>query len=133
MWLENSKFHSVEALYSYSFVKYIMNFHCCYLLFSIICRNPSLMKSISSSAGYGTLMNSGLQVSQCILNARVLTGWGRGHSFIYAHFSFQTALAEASLPGLKKDNVRGNSKSQIQRSSMADSHRNQNFSPRVQP
>ncbi|CAI5665414.1 forkhead box protein P2 [Oreochromis niloticus] len=67
--------------------------------------NPSLMKSISSSAGFGTLMNSGLQ----------------------------TALAEASLPGLKKDNVRGNSKSQIQKSSMADSHRNQNFSPRVQP
>ncbi|XP_008282224.1 forkhead box protein P2-like [Stegastes partitus] len=64
--------------------------------------SPSLMKNVSSNLAFGTVLNA----------------------------SLQTALAEASLPGIK-DTV-NSSRNQIQDNKVADRHRNQNFSPQVQ-
>ncbi|XP_035811577.2 forkhead box protein P2-like [Amphiprion ocellaris] len=66
--------------------------------------SPSLMKNVSSSLTFGTVLNA----------------------------SLQTALAEASLPGFKRENVNRSSRSQIQDNKVVDTHRNQNFSPQVQ-
>ncbi|XP_030588347.1 forkhead box protein P2-like [Archocentrus centrarchus] len=59
--------------------------------------------SLMKSPAFGSLVNAGLQ----------------------------TTLSEVSLPGLKKDNARGNSRSHIQKSK-TPSHRNPNFSSQVQ-
>ncbi|CAJ1056233.1 forkhead box protein P2-like [Xyrichtys novacula] len=56
--------------------------------------SPSLMKHVSSSLDFGTVLNAGLK----------------------------TALAEASLPGFKKDCVNRNSKSQIQQNKATNRH-----------
>ncbi|XP_070829292.1 forkhead box protein P2-like [Chaetodon trifascialis] len=68
--------------------------------------SPSLMKNVSSSLDFGTVLNA----------------------------SLQTALAEASLPGFKKGCVSRNSRSQIQENKAANSnnHSQQNISPHVQ-
>ncbi|KAM9352320.1 forkhead box protein P2-like [Symphorus nematophorus] len=63
--------------------------------------SPSLMKNVSSNLDFGTVLNA----------------------------SLQTALAEASLPGFKKDCVSRNSRIQIQENKATSQ---QNFSPRVQ-
>ncbi|XP_049430278.1 forkhead box protein P2-like [Epinephelus fuscoguttatus] len=66
--------------------------------------SPSLLKNVSSNLDFGTVLNT----------------------------SLQTALAEASLPGFKRECVSRNSRSQIQESKATNSHNKQNFSPRVQ-
>ncbi|XP_028441917.1 forkhead box protein P2-like [Perca flavescens] len=66
--------------------------------------SPSLMKNVSSSLDFGTVLNA----------------------------SLQTALAEASLPGFKKECVSRNSTSQTQENIATNSSSKQNFSPRVQ-
>ncbi|XP_042351472.1 forkhead box protein P2-like [Plectropomus leopardus] len=66
--------------------------------------SPSLLKNVSSSLDFGTVLNA----------------------------SLQTALAEASLPGFKKECVSRNSRSQIQENNATNSHSKQNFSSRVQ-
>ncbi|XP_078112243.1 forkhead box protein P4-like [Sander vitreus] len=66
--------------------------------------SPSLMKNVSSSLDFGTVLNA----------------------------SLQTALAEASLPGFKKECVSRNSMSQTQENKATNSNSKQNFSPRVQ-
>ncbi|XP_030280958.1 forkhead box protein P2-like [Sparus aurata] len=65
---------------------------------------PSLMKNVASNLDFGTILNA----------------------------SLQTALAEASLPGFKKECVGRNSRSQIQENKATNSQSQQNFSPRVQ-
>ncbi|XP_044047722.1 forkhead box protein P2-like isoform X2 [Siniperca chuatsi] len=66
--------------------------------------SPSLMKNVSSNLDFGTVRNA----------------------------SLQTALAEASLPGFKKECVSSKSRSQIQENKATNSHSKQNPSPRVQ-
>ncbi|XP_051808011.1 forkhead box protein P2-like [Acanthochromis polyacanthus] len=66
--------------------------------------SPSLMKNVPSNLAFGTVLNA----------------------------SLQAALAEASLPGFKRENVNRSSRTQIQDNKVGDRHRNQNFSPQVQ-
>ncbi|XP_031138997.1 forkhead box protein P2-like [Sander lucioperca] len=66
--------------------------------------SPLLMKNVSSSLDFGTVLNA----------------------------SLQTALAEASLPGFKKACVSRSSMSQTLENKATNSNSKQNFSPRVQ-
>ncbi|GAA6223897.1 forkhead box protein P1-like [Lates japonicus] len=69
--------------------------------------SPSLIKNVSSNLAFGTVLNA----------------------------SLQTALAEASLPGLKKESLSRNSRSQMQESNKAtnsSSHSSQNICSRIQ-
>ncbi|XP_051237422.1 forkhead box protein P2-like [Dicentrarchus labrax] len=68
--------------------------------------SQSLMKNVSSSGDFGGVLNA----------------------------SLQSALAEASLPGFKKERVSRNSRCQIQedKATNSNSHSKQTFSPRVQ-
>ncbi|XP_047189304.1 forkhead box protein P2-like [Scophthalmus maximus] len=63
--------------------------------------SPSLMKNVSSSVAFGTVLNA----------------------------SFQTALADASLPGFKKESVSRNSRGQMQE---GKSHSHQHIAVQVQ-
>ncbi|XP_018531333.2 forkhead box protein P2-like [Lates calcarifer] len=69
--------------------------------------SPSLIKNVSSNVTFGTVLNA----------------------------SLQTALAEASLPGFKKESLSRNSRSQMQESNKAtssSSHSSQNICSRIQ-
>ncbi|XP_023255994.1 forkhead box protein P2-like [Seriola lalandi dorsalis] len=66
--------------------------------------SPSLIKNVSSNLAFGTALNASLQM----------------------------ALAEASLPGFKKENVSRNPRSQIQESNATNGHSDQNISLQVQ-